>query len=223
MTTTSTTTSPRTRSLATAALGCLAVFPAIVVLLNIVQRAHYSTTRQAMSELALGRAGGLMTVAFLAMGVGTTLVAVVLRRELTRAVVAPGCLVLAGLLDGVSAFFHTNGENAASTTSSTVHMWAGISTFLLVIVAMFASVRAMRRTPGWSGLATATLVWACLAFATFFLVPGLGDARFGLAQRIFVAVWLTWLGTVAVRARRRTAPATATPRPAPTANDTALT
>ena len=162
-----------------------------------------------MSELALGRAGGLMMIAFCSLGAGTIMVAMVLRRELLKALVAPGCLLLAGLLDVVSAFFHTNGENQRSTTSSNIHLAAGISTFVLVTVAMFAAVPPLRRTPAWRRFALPTLLWASAAFGAFFLVPVLGDAQFGLAQRIFVVVWLSWLGAVATVARFHTAPATA--------------
>jgi hypothetical protein len=36
----------------------------------------------------------------------------------------------------------------------------------------------------------------------FFLVPALGTARFGLAQRIFIGTFLTWLFATATYARR---------------------
>lgn len=39
----------------------------------------------------------------------------------------------------------------------------------------------------------------------FFLIPILGDDRFGLAQRIFVGLFLSWLIAVAVIARLRIA------------------
>lgn len=90
-------------------------------------------------------------------------------------------------------------------------MIAGISTFLLVIVAMFASVRPFVRSDDWRRFGWLTLAWAVLAVAAFFLVPVLGDDRFGRAQRLFVGVWLAWLIAVAVKARmtaptRETAP-----------------
>jgi hypothetical protein len=35
-------------------------------------------------------------------------------------------------------------------------------------------------------------------------IPALGSASFGLAQRIFVATWLSWMITTAIRERRTT-------------------
>jgi hypothetical protein len=201
-----------TRSLATAAACSLAVFPAAVVLLNIVQRSAYSMRSQAMSELALGRDGGLMFLAFTLMGAGTFMLAVLLHRELPRAKVAPAALVVAAVLDVTSAVFHTNRTGTPATTAADVHQVAGITTFVLVVVAMFSTIRHLRRDERWAGFAFPTLVWSIAAVAGFFLIPILGDDSFGLAQRIFVATWLSWMITTAITARHATAraPGTAT-------------
>lgn len=191
-----------TRTLATYAAVSLAVFPAVVVLLSLIQAPHYSTRAQAMSELALGRGGSLMFVAFILMGAGTLTLALLLRRELSSGKVAYVALILAAVLDVLSAIFHTNRANAPATTSSNIHMIAGICTYALVVLAMFATVRQLRRSPRWIRFSTPTLVWSVLALATFFLVPILGDDSFGLAQRIFVATWLSWMISAAVVARR---------------------
>jgi hypothetical membrane protein len=193
-----------TRALAIAAACCLSVFPIVVVLLNLVQASDYSVRLQAMSELALGRGGGLMFVGFTLMGVGTLMLAVLLHRDLPTAKVAPAALVIAAVLDLTSAVFHTNRTGTPATTSADVHQAAGISTFVLVVIAMFATVRHFRRHDRWTGFALPTLIWSITSFAAFFLIPILGSASFGLAQRIFVATWLSWMITTAVRARRTT-------------------
>jgi hypothetical protein len=51
-------------------------------------------------------------------------------------------------------------------------------------------------------MATPTLVWAVTAVATFFLIPLSGSAYFGLAQRIFLTVILTWALTTTLFAGR---------------------
>lgn len=197
-------TSPR--SLATAAALCLAVFPSVVVILNLLQAPGYSWRGNAMSELALGRGGALMFAAFTCMGAGTLLVAVLLHRELPGAKLGPAALILAGLLDVTSAIFHTNHSGAPATTTSDIHLVAGITTFVLMVLAMFAMVRPFRRSERWSTFALPTLAWSVIAFATFFLSPILGDADFGLIQRLFVATWLSWLLATALRARHAVNP-----------------
>ncbi len=87
---------------------------------------------------------------------------------------------------------------------SDIQQFAGIITFVLVVIAMFSSVRHFRRHQRWAGFAIPTLVWSVAAFVAFFLIPALGNASFGLAQRIFVATWLSWMITTAIRERRIT-------------------
>lgn len=191
-----------TRTLALTSVMSLSFFPAVVVLLNVVQLPDYSARTQAMSELALARGGGLMLVAFICLGAGTLALAVVLRRELPRATTTPLTLVLAAALDVVSAFFHTNRTGEPATTTSTIHQVAGVSTFVLVVVAILAAVPALRRSPRWAPYAVPTACWSLACVAAFFLIPVLGEASFGLAQRIFVATWLSWMITASSLAWR---------------------
>ena len=206
---------PNLRTRATIALIALLLFPAVVLVLNVVQ-SGYSALSQAMSELALGSAGWLMGVAFVSMGIGTALVGLCIRDSIPRARVAPIALVLAGTLDVVSAFFHTNGDEPA-TTASTIHEIAGISTFILVVIAMYATIGSFRRRADWRSFVIPTAVWSIVATGTFFLVPILGDDLFGLAQRIFVATWISWLAVVAARTRALAARPSVAPEPIRTA------
>lgn len=194
-----------TRSLAAGSFAGLAAFPLTVVALNLIQHGRYHPIRQAMSELALGRDGWLMTIAFCAMGIGTVMLALLLHRT-AGALVAPLLLTAAGLLDFVSASFHTDPGNATTTMHGRIHNTAGIATFALFVVAIFAATRSFRRHPAWRPFAPPTLAWAICAVATFFLIPALGNADFGLAQRIFVATWLSWALAAAAYTRRLPTP-----------------
>ena len=194
-----------TRSLAAGSFAGLAAFPLTVVALNLIQHGRYHPLRQAMSELALGRDGWLMTIAFAPMGVGTLLLALLLLRT-AGALVAPLLLSAAGLLDFVSASFHTDPGNVTTTMHGRIHNTAGIATFALFVVAIFAATRSFRRHAAWRPFAPLTLAWAICAVGTFFLIPALGNAHFGLAQRIFVATWLSWSLAAAAFARRLPTP-----------------
>lgn len=200
-TTASTRTSAGGRSRATAALACLATFPITVVFLQFIQPDDYTPVSHAMSELALGRAGVLMGLAFCGLGAGTILVAGVLRSTVQRMRVTPILLLVAGALSFVSAVFRINAPGTPLTTASNIHEMAGLFTFLLMMAAMFASYLPMRDDPHWSGFAPWSVSWAALSVPTFLLIPILGDDRFGLAQRMFVGLFLTWLIAVALIAR----------------------
>jgi hypothetical protein len=196
-----------TRSLTGIALAGLATFPIIVVVLHLVQRGHYHPLSQAVSELALGRGGSLMAVAFVASGMGTLCAAAVLRRTLTGSRTVAAILSVSALGSFVSAVFHADGEAAKTSTHGQIHQAAGVLTFVSVVLVMFLCSRRFRRDPAWRPMAWPTRLWTAAAVATFVLIPFAGNAYFGLAQRLFIGTMFTWLLTVVTYARRRlTAP-----------------
>jgi hypothetical protein len=190
-------------TLALISFAALAVFPLIVIALHFVQRGHYHPLSQAVSELALGRDGWLMAIAFCSSGLGTLLLALVLRRSSARPRVAPVLLALSGLLSFVSAFVHADASSAnTSSTHGRIHVLVGVATFLLIIAAMFSAVRAFRRDTSWRPLATPTRLWAIVSIPLFLLIPLAGSADFGLAQRLFIGVLFAWPLTVSLFAYR---------------------
>ena len=192
---------PSSLSLPLAALATTAVFPVVVVVLHIVQAGHYHPLSQAVSELALGRAGWLMAIAFCSIGIGSLLIALALRRIATHPRVAPALLAITGLLSFVSAFVHADGSGP-TTTHGRIHQFVGIATFILIVAAMFSLVRAFRRDPAWHPIATPTLAWALTAAASFFLIPISGNAYFGVAQRIMLGTFISWQLTISLYAHR---------------------
>jgi Protein of unknown function (DUF998) len=197
-------------TLARTAIALISVFPLLVLVLHGVQAGRYHPLSEAVSELALGRDGWLMAIAFCSLGTGTLFLAAMLRRLDTRPHVGPYLIAVSGLLSYVSAFVHADGPHG-STTHGQIHQAVGIVTFVLMISGMFALVRPFRRDRLFRGLATPTLVWALAAVGGFFLIPMSGAAYFGVAQRIFLAIILSWALIVAAHGlERATTPAEAT-------------
>lgn len=180
------------------------VFPIIVIFLSLVQRGHYSPVRQAISELALGRAGSLMVVAFCSLGTGIFLLGRLIRWNVARARVVPVLLSVAAVFAGpMSAAFHTDRTGATATWHGNIHNLAGISAFVLVLISMGVCSYRFRKDPIWRRFATATTAWTSLGVVTFVLIPLLGDPHFGLAQRLFVGTFVAWIihaGLFALRA-----------------------
>lgn len=191
------------RSLANAALAGLAAFPVIVVALHVVQRGQYHPLSDAVSELALGRAGWLMWIAFCGAGSGLICLGILHRRLVERSRSAPVLLATAGLLACVSAVFHADPENATTTSQhDEIHQTASLIAFLLLIIAMFISSRRFRLDPRWQRLARPTLIWAICAVAALLLALALNNSSyFGVGQRIFILTWLTWAITASAYAR----------------------
>jgi hypothetical protein len=183
----------------------IAAFPLIVLVLHGVQRDTYHPLSQAVSELALGRSGWLMTIAFCSLATGTLFLAAMLRRLDSVPRIGPALVGVSGALSYVSAFVHADGPHA-STTHGQIHQGVGIVTFILMIASMFAMVRPFRRDARFRALATPTLAWAIVAIGGFFLIPISGTAYFGVAQRVFLATILSWALTVAARGAEHAAP-----------------
>jgi hypothetical protein len=186
--------------MATATLTALALFPVLVLLLHLIQRGSYDPASQAVSELALGRDGWLMAIAFCSAGLGMLGFAVLLRTILGRTIVLPGLAVLAAGSTFGSAFVHADGETQ-STTHGQIHQILGLMSFVVIVGVMFACAVRFRRVPAWRAFAWPTLAWGIAAVAAFMLVGVLPGHLFGVAQRIFLAVWLSWPITVAARFR----------------------
>jgi hypothetical protein len=187
---------PTSRSpLGRAAFAGIAAFVVIVCALHVVQAGTYHPLSEAVSELALGRAGWLMAVAFCSIGTGTLCLAAVQSRLSSQPRVAPCLIGISGALSYVSAFVHADGPGR-STTHGTIHQLVGVTTFILLVSGMFALVRPMRRDHDWRALATPTLVLAIAAVGAFFLIPISGTAYFGVAQRIFLSLVVGWALTM---------------------------
>ncbi len=191
-----------TRTIGTAAVVGLASFPIVVATLNIVQSGHYDALTQPASQLALGQDGWLMTAAFCAFGLGTLLLAAVMRRTLPGNRWVPGLLAVAGLLGFVAAAFPTDPTGVPVTTHGLIHNVGGLATFMLYVAVMIMSGLAFRKIPDWKSFSRATLVWGGLAIVGFLIMLILGGLHlFGIGQRIAIGTWLTWLLVTAWRAR----------------------
>ncbi|MGN6721419.1 MAG: DUF998 domain-containing protein [Marmoricola sp.] len=192
-----------TRTLATVSAATTALFPAIVVVLNLVQHRNYDPIKQAISELALGSGGTAMVLAFCGLAVGIAALAAVIRTQSLKARAVPIILAVAAVLAGpLSAGFHTDRTGAPTTWHGTLHNDAGLGAFLLLLAAMLISSFAFSRDPFWKGHVIATRVLTVAAVISFFLIPVLGQDHFGLSQRLFVGSFVSWLIVSAVYASR---------------------
>lgn len=176
-----------TRHVGLASLVGMAFFPVAVVILNVGQLDDYNLLVQPMSQLALGAAGWLMTLAFFANGVGFLLLARATRRSLPGARVLPVILVVVGVLYFVAGAFPTDANGQPLSTHGLIHNMAGLATFALMPIAMVVAGFLFKTSPDWNPFSWPTVVWGGLAIVAFFLLFGFGAANlFGLGQRIGV-------------------------------------
>lgn len=176
-------------------------FVVAVLLLHALKSADYDFSAQTVSELAVGRYGFLMTSAFIALGIGELALAAGLWRA-AGARFAPILQVIGGIIDLTSAIFEADLLGAPGTTHGAIHDGAGAVGAVLVIPTFLAYAWAFRRSAYWRSFALPTLLWALAAFAAFVLVIVLGEQNQGTSERIYLAVYVSWLITAAVRLAR---------------------
>ncbi len=186
----------------------LALFAGFVVALVALHglRPDYTPIDHMISDYAVGRYGWLMTAAFVAVGAGCFSLTVGLWRDGPKTALSLIGRVLilvasAGLM--VTAAFPTDLETAPSTQHGDIH---AIS-FLVNIVSLFIAALTLSVSFGadarWKSLRplalaiTAALIAAFVAQAMT-LHKGL---PYGITNRIFVAVLMSWLFAAALRLR----------------------
>jgi hypothetical membrane protein len=195
--------SPNPARIAAAGTAATLVYPVLVIVLQYVQRQQYHPAREAISVLALGRDGWLMTVAFCSLALGSGVLAWLMHR-ITQSRIGAALLGISALLTALSAFVHADPESAKTTSlHGTVHQFAGILTFLVIIVAMFVLAPKMRAQSEWRRLGTVTRVFAAAGIPAFLLVPVLGNEHMGVAQRVLIGLLLAWNAATQLYVSRR--------------------
>lgn len=191
-----------TRALAIAAAAFVIGYPCFVVAANVIQRGQYDAASEAMSNLALGRDGWLMTLAFISLGIGNLLMAPLVRRLAPRAIAGPGLLAASACTTLLSAVFQTDADGAPSTLHGTIHIALGLGSFVLVIASMIACSVAYFRSGSRRGLGIASAIWAVAQLGAIVLTFILPTSLFGVGQRAILAVAISWMVTTCLVAFR---------------------
>lgn len=192
--------------LAETTIGCYAGFGLGVVLMHVL-RPDYAPASHMISDYAVGAWSPVMTGAFVCAGLGCLTLALALLRH--RPATIAGWLATALLGVGwiglfVTAVFPTDPPGTPSTTSGDIHDISFlVNVGSLVLTAVLIGVVSMRderwraHRPLAVGLALLLMLALIVQFKT--LHRGM---PYGLANRFFVAVMVTWFVVTAMRLRR---------------------
>jgi hypothetical protein len=169
-----------------------------LILLHVLKSADYDFSSQTVSEFAVGRYGFLMTSAFVGLGVAELTLAMALWRA-TGARLAPILQVIGAFVDLTSAVFEADLLGSPGTTHGAIHDGVGALGALLVIPTLLAYAAAFRRDPQWRPFAARTLAWAIAQTVALALVIILGEQQQGTSERVFLAIYVSWLLAAALR------------------------
>lgn len=187
------------------AITGLAILLATAWLLPFVSQ--YSLIGDNISELALGRYGFVLTVAFVIAGLGILGLAYAIR-TLTLGSWGSfiGSLLIAIYGAGaiLSAVFPTDPIDSPAdvwslSTTGTIHIVVALVSFLSAIAGMFILTRTFMTAARWRSLTPWLMLFPAGALALFFVQSE--GPLVGLLQRLLVTVISAWLIVVAFRAR----------------------
>jgi len=165
-----------------------------------------------ISEYALGQYGWLMQSAFFGTGVGAIAVALGLRQTLApgkRVTTSVVLLLIAGIGFLVVAIFKTDPTGATETTTEgNWHLVGSVMVFFSLLAAAWVLRGVFKRDRTWEPFAKAQMWFAIVYTVSMFVTFGTPvGGPVGVTQRLFVALPLGWLLTLAWNIRRNS-PAT---------------
>lgn len=193
---------PYGTSLSAVVLAVLA-FSAVVVL--HVVRTDLDPVGNVLSEYANGGHGVIMTAVFYGTGLASAALGWRLRSALDWrgvTVVVPALLMLAGLALIVGGVFEVGLPEAPESAAETIHSYASIGAFVLLIAAMLLLAHACRHDARWQTYRPIATVLAMTAAAAAAISPVADRTPWpGAAQRILGGTVLLWLLLTALRVR----------------------
>ena len=167
-----------------AALAGISLFLVVVVTLHVVQ-AGYDPSTQLMSELALGRYGATMLMAFA--GIAVALVAIQLA-------IAPlgASATLRALLALSAGFFLAAGIFPLGETSL-IHIGAIAAAFVVCVLAIYLYPRLAGSA---AALAPRGFSWTIAAAIAASVALGHALVPMGIGQRMAASFLIVWIGVV---------------------------
>ena len=198
----------RVAQLSVIALVGVAYFVVVFVAFHVL-RPDLDPIRRVGSNYAVGPYGLLMTTAFLTLAVGKFAFALALYYGMapaSRSRVGMLLLGTAGLCILVGAIFPTDvtPDDTPITWIGVAHVLSAVIGFLCFLAAMFLLSRRFTKDERWRSFSRPSFALACAtlaAFITFFLFQATKTPAGGLAQRVFVALYLLWMFLTAFRLR----------------------
>lgn len=179
----------RARLAAMTAAG-VALFLAVVLALHLVQPG-YDAQNQLMSELALGKHGQFLLIAFLGLAAATAAVSLSL--------FAHGSPVAIGTLPALAAASFVGAGLVSLGSSIEIHVFFVAIAFILCGLSMCLLPM---KVDAFSDLHSRAMCWGCFAAMLFSAALGGVVLSTGVAQRLAALMLLTWLVLVARRLSR---------------------
>ncbi len=196
---------PKAAIFATVALSLFSYFSLVLLTLHVV-RPDYTPIDHMISDYAIGRAGWLMTTAFVALGFGCLSLSLGLWRtgpKKVSATIGRLFLIVAFLGLMVTATFPTDLETAKDTLHGIIHTVSFLVNIVSISIAALTLSLSFGADPRWKSARLPSLlivVALVVVFVAQYLTLHRG-APYGYTNRVFVLVVMGWLFFVALKLR----------------------
>jgi hypothetical membrane protein len=193
-------------SVSIVAIAALVAFAAGVVTLHFL-RPDYSPVHHVVSDYANGPYGWLMTVSFLALGVGCLALAVGLSQAgPNRLAAVIGIVFLAFVALGCfgAPLFPIDPPGERASQTGVIHAFIVVTSFGFMVLASLLLSVSFRRDTRWRPYRRVALILAVayvLAYALHFAATHTGSAFVGVTNRLSLVAMLAWLLTSAFALR----------------------
>lgn len=187
------------------ALAGVWFFTIAVIILHFL-RPDYNPMTRYVSEFAVGNFSSLMTIAFFALSLGSAALVFMLNRTITKDGRSLSGLLFLGIWSVcvfIAGIFKTDILGGPDTQEGLIHGLSSLLAFVSLIVASFLLLK-FKRDERWAQYHRSSMLMAIAMLVTFLAFFGAMMSMpeiAGLTQRIFLAVVLTWLIVMAMRAR----------------------
>ncbi len=188
------------------ALGSLATFVIAALALHGL-RPDLDPVHSQMSLYLIGDWGALLQLAYVALAMGMTALAIGLHRAMVPAArsAAPLLLfVLAGAALTTTAYAWMDLPGIDRSLEGLVHGISAQAAFLFATTAMVLQALRLRLDPHWRRAWPGLLAWALLCVASIWVLALWRDAPRGLSQKLVIALIVGWLATLGLMLWRRT-------------------
>jgi hypothetical protein len=196
----------KTASVATLSLVGILYFASAILALHFL-RTDCNPIRQATSEYAVGPYGLLMTSAFFSLSVGSLALVLGLYQGVSQPARSRVGLGLLGVWGGailIAGLFPVDLQGAPQSTSGTIHQINAPVAFLSLTTGAILVSRGFKDDEKWRPFHRFALMLSLVMLAEFLgigLIIAMESGFAGLAQRVFIATFVTWLLPTAARLR----------------------
>jgi hypothetical protein len=179
------------------AIAGVSVFIGIILVLHVIHP-EFDPSKRFMSEYVLGNYGWLLNIACLGNLIGSIALTIAVYLAYPPPVRSWICIICLGIaaISVLTNFFPTDLHGKAVTVSGHIHnlgAFGGTLAILVVMLVLSIRLHVLGLLQGFYRMLLLLAILAPIVFLTMLIIVDRIPGLVGIAQRIYVAIILTWM------------------------------